>query len=170
MTDSPDLAIAGDVLVNIAQLAIEQVEGVRPTQPAASVSELLGGRRARGIVIDRDGDDVWVDLILAVAYGVEIPKAAKAAQQAVREGISSMTGLAVRSVNVSVESVELPDDEAASGATGEGVERGSALERGFASERGSATERGSALERGDAERGSAAEREPAAKRGPAPRG
>lgn len=120
MTEGPDLAIAGDVLLNIAQLALEQVDGVRPTQPPSSVTDLLGGRRARGIAIERDGEDVWVDLTLAVEYGVEIPKAAKAAQQAVREGMTSMTGLNVRSVNVAVESVELAAAAPSAGPGGSG--------------------------------------------------
>lgn len=111
MTHSSDLAISADVLLNIAQLAVEQVGGVRPIQPPARVGELLGGRRARGISIERDGDDVWVDLTLAVAYGSEIPKVAAAVQEAVREAIGSMTGAIVRSVNVTVESVELPEEE-----------------------------------------------------------
>lgn len=50
---------------------------------------------------------MWVDLTLAVTYGEEIPKVALAAQRAVREAVTSMTGLTVRSVNVAVEDVEL---------------------------------------------------------------
>ncbi len=141
MTEGPDLAIAGDVLLNIAQLALEQVDGVRPTQPPSSVTDLLGGRRARGIAIERDGEDVWVDLTLAVEYGVEIPKAANAAQRAVREGMTSMTGLNVRSVNVAVESVELA---AAGPSAGPGGSGGQApgqdpWERGATREGGPAT-------------------------------
>ncbi len=111
MSQTADLAISPDVLLNITQLAVEQVGGVRPTQPPARVGEFLGGRRPRGIHIDREGDEVWVDLSLAVSYGSEIPKVAVAVQGAVREAIGSMTGLVVRSVNVAVESVELPDED-----------------------------------------------------------
>lgn len=115
MTRAPDLAISADVLLNIAQLALEQVGGVRPTVPPARVGEILGGRRTRGVAIEREEDDVWVDLALAVDYGSEIPKVAAAVQAAVREAIVSMTGLNVRSVNVAVESVELPDEVAERG-------------------------------------------------------
>ncbi len=139
MTEGPDLAIAGDVLLNIAQLALEQVDGVRPTQPPSSVTDLLGGRRSRGIAIERDGEDVWVDLTLAVEYGVEIPKAAKAAQQAVREGMTSMTGLNVRSVNVAVESVELVAAAPTAGSGGSRAQAGQdPWERGATREGGPA--------------------------------
>ncbi|HZJ10407.1 MAG TPA: Asp23/Gls24 family envelope stress response protein [Trueperaceae bacterium] len=107
MTKSDDLDISPDVLYGIAQLAIDQLEGVRPIQPAVRVGEILTGRRAKGIAIERDGAEVWVALTVAVDYGVEIPKVAKAAQRSVREAVASMTGLAVRSVDVNVEAVDL---------------------------------------------------------------
>lgn len=115
MNENTELAISPDVLYGIVQLALEDVEGVRPIQPPARVGEFLGGRRSRGIAVERDGSEVWVELTLAVAYGKVIPKVAVAAQRAVREAVSSMTGLAVRSVNVAVEDVELAEEELPSG-------------------------------------------------------
>jgi len=111
MTGTNDLAIAGEVLHGIAHLALDQVEGVRPLQPAGRMGDILGGRRGRGIVIERDDDGVWVALSVSVDYGVEIPKVAVAAQRAVREAVASMTGLTVKSVNVSVESVQVREGE-----------------------------------------------------------
>ncbi len=115
MTESTDLDISADVLYGIVQLALEDVDGVRPIQPPARVGEFLGGRRSRGITVEREGDEVWVDLTLAVTYGKVIPKVAVAAQRAVREAVTSMTGLQVPSVNVAVEDVELADEELPSG-------------------------------------------------------
>lgn len=115
MTQSNDLAISPDVLYGIVQLALEEVDGVRPIQPPARVGEFLGGRRARGINVQREADEVWVELTLAVVYGKVIPKVARAAQRAVRESISSMTGLAVKSVSVAVEDVELVEEEPTGG-------------------------------------------------------
>lgn len=111
MNETTDLAISPDVLYGIVQLALEEVEGVRPIQPPARVGEFLGGRRSRGITVERDGEDVWVDLTLAVTYGKVIPKVAVAAQRAVREAVTSMTGLDVKSVNVAVEEVELAEED-----------------------------------------------------------
>ena len=111
MTETTELAISPDVLYGIVQLALEEVEGVRPIQPPARVGEFLGCRRSKGIAVERDGQDVWVDLTLAVEYGRVIPKVAVDAQRTVREAVSSMTGLDVRSVNVAVEEVELTEEE-----------------------------------------------------------
>ncbi len=110
MTEGVDLEIAPDVLYGIAQLALDEIQGLRPILPPARVGEFLTGRRAKGIEIERDGKDVFVDLRVAVSYGVEIPAAAAAAQRAVREAVASMTGLQVRSVNVDVVSVDAPEE------------------------------------------------------------
>jgi uncharacterized alkaline shock family protein YloU len=107
VTDATDLAIAPDVLVGIAQLALETIDGVRPVQPSQRMGEMLAGRRARGIAIERDASGVWIDLTVAVDYGIEIPKVAASVQRAVRESVASMTGLIVKSVNVFVEAVDL---------------------------------------------------------------
>src|SRR5690554_2396780 len=115
MSENTELAISADVLYGIVQLALEEVDGVRPIQPPARVGEFLGGRRSRGIAVEREGSEVWVDLTLAVSYGKVIPKVAVAAQRAVREAVSSMTGLEVRSVSVAVEDVELAEEEPSRG-------------------------------------------------------
>lgn len=110
MNEELDLEIAQDVLYGIAQLALDEIDGLRPIVPPARVGEFLSGRRAKGLAIERDGGDVYVDLRVAVAYGVEIPAAAAKAQKAIREAVASMTGLTVRSVNVQVESVDPPEE------------------------------------------------------------
>jgi len=112
VTEGPDLEISKDVLYGIAQLALDRIEGIRAIVPQARVGEILSGRRAKGIQIERHGEDVYVDLIVSVGYGVEIPAVAQQAQRAVREAVASMTGLKVRSVNVNVENIDLPEADA----------------------------------------------------------
>lgn len=108
MSDASQLELSQDVLYGIAQLALDQVEGVRPIAPPTRVGEFLTGRRAKGIQIERDGDEVDVSLTVAMMYGAEIPKVARRAQRSVREAVASMTGLHVRSVEVFVEAVDVP--------------------------------------------------------------
>lgn len=112
MTEGPDLEISKDVLYGIAQLALDRIEGIRAIVPQARVGEILSGRRAKGIHIERQGNDVTVELTVSVGYGVEIPAVAAQAQRAVREAVASMTGLVVRSVSVQVESIDLPEADA----------------------------------------------------------
>jgi uncharacterized alkaline shock family protein YloU len=108
----PRTRTLADVLYGIAQLALDQVDGVRTVTPPTRVGEFLTGRRAKGIVIDREGDDLTIDLNVSVTYGLQVPEVAKAAQRAVREAVASMTGLSVRSVDVHVEAIDLPAEGA----------------------------------------------------------
>lgn len=107
----PQPELGQDVLFGIAQLALEGVEGVAPQAPPARVGEFLTGRRAKGIRIVRDGEDLDIDLNVTVAYGLEIPRVAARARTEVREAIASMTGLNVRSVRVTVVGIDLPTDD-----------------------------------------------------------
>ena len=54
----PELELSPDALYGIAQLALDQVEGVRTITPPTRVGEFLTGRRAKGIVIEREDEAV----------------------------------------------------------------------------------------------------------------
>jgi uncharacterized alkaline shock family protein YloU len=103
-----ELDISQDALYGIAQLALDTVDGVKP-MASLRIGEILSGRRARGIRVERSGDSVAIDLHVRVLYGLEIPWVAREAQRAVREAVTSMTGLKVRSVDVTVEAVDVPE-------------------------------------------------------------
>ena len=107
-----EVDISKDVLVGIAGIALESVQGVTPVVPPVRVGEVLAGRRLRGINVQRDGSSVVVDLSVNVEYGGVIPDLARAVQQAVAENIELMTGLNVRAVNVTVQSVTVPHENA----------------------------------------------------------
>lgn len=105
-----ELVISQDVLFGITQLALEGVDGLSPTTPALRMGEILTGRRAKGIRIERNGDAVAIDLSVSATYGLAIPKLAQEAQRVIRESVGSMTGLTVESVNVIIESIDLPEN------------------------------------------------------------
>ena len=107
MTESTDLDISADVLYGIVQLALDQVDGLHTVQPPVRVGEILTGRRAKGIQVERGEGGISASLTVCVDYGVEIPKVAAEAQRAVREAVASMTGLSVQTVDVTVEDVDL---------------------------------------------------------------
>jgi uncharacterized alkaline shock family protein YloU len=111
----PELELSPDALYGIAQLALDQVEGVRTVTPPTRVGEFLTGRRAKGIVIDREDDRVSIALNVSVTYGVRVPEVARSAQRAVREAVASMTGLTVHTVDVHVEAIDLPEETPARG-------------------------------------------------------
>jgi uncharacterized alkaline shock family protein YloU len=108
-TNKKDLDISPDVLFGIAQLALEPIKGIKATTPPVSMGEFLTGKRAKGIKVERTGDNVRLLLNVRVRYGLSIPKVVKQAQKAVREAVASMTGLEVESVDVTVEAIDVPE-------------------------------------------------------------
>ena len=108
---TPQPELGSDVLFGIAQLALEQVEGLTTQAPPARVGEFLTGRRAKGIRIERESDGLVIDLSVTVAYGLEIPEVTARARTAVREAVGSMTGLSVRAVRVTVVGIDLPGED-----------------------------------------------------------
>jgi uncharacterized alkaline shock family protein YloU len=110
MSEDRDLDISPDVLFGIAQLALEGVEDLTPAMPPARVGEILSGRRAKGIRVERFGDAVRVVLNVSVTYGKPVPEVADQAQRAVREAVASMTGLEVETVDVYVDAIDLPPE------------------------------------------------------------
>jgi uncharacterized alkaline shock family protein YloU len=136
VSEPTGLELSQDVLYGIAWLALDQVEGVRPIAPPTRVGEFLTGRRAKGIQIERVGDEVDVALTVARMYGAEIPKVARRAQRSVREAVASMTGLRVRSVDVFVEVVDVPPAISAADRTAASEKRPKAISKPRASKGG----------------------------------
>jgi uncharacterized alkaline shock family protein YloU len=73
--------------------AAEQVPGVRVKR----------GRRRP--IVEVSGEPATATVVLAGRYGLVLPEAARAVQQAVAEALTSMLGLTVGSVDVEVEEV-----------------------------------------------------------------
>jgi uncharacterized alkaline shock family protein YloU len=63
------------------------------------------GRRARGIEIGRDGDDVTIELHVVVEYGLNLAEVASTVRNRVSYEVERLTGLPVRAVEVHIEDV-----------------------------------------------------------------
>lgn len=109
-TDNFEVEINKDVLIGIAGIALEGVKGVTPVTPPVKVGEVLAGKRLKGINVNRDGNNLTVDLSVNVDYGLEIPNVAREVQRCVAENIEVMTGLNVKAVNVTIQGIVLPNE------------------------------------------------------------
>ena len=101
--------ISEEVIAAIAVGAVREVEGVSGmmTNLGNSVSDLVNNRKnaqkgVRGVKIDMTGAALVLDLYLTVRYGHPIPEVAGKLQGSVSGAIESMTGFAVKAVNVHV--------------------------------------------------------------------
>jgi uncharacterized alkaline shock family protein YloU len=89
--------ISPDVLARYAADAAREVKGVRSLVPDRL-------RRHNGVRV-KDGDDVAIEIHLAVAAGVSIPTLGRELQQRIAEYLERMTGTTPATVDVVVRSI-----------------------------------------------------------------
>jgi uncharacterized alkaline shock family protein YloU len=109
--DLGSVQIHNGVIAVIARLAALRVEGV-VDMVGNLVDGLAGivGRKSsdRGVHVEIVDNSVVIEMSVVLEYGVSIPKTCWQIQHDVREGVESMTGKAVKAVNVLVQSVQFP--------------------------------------------------------------
>lgn len=120
--DQPELGeikINHNVVASIVRLAALQIPGVAGVGGGIvdGISELFAKRREsdhRGVrVTETDADAYAIELRVVINYGSEIGKTAYEVQVAVRKQVIAMTGKNVAKVDVIIEGVRLPEDQAA---------------------------------------------------------
>lgn len=90
--------ISEDVLASIAAGAVADVEGISGLMNLAAKKSNVRGVR---LAVDSEEGAV-IDLYVMIRYGYAIPDVAGKVQSAVSGAIESMTGFAVKAVNVHV--------------------------------------------------------------------
>lgn len=103
-----EVEISNDVLIGISSMALHGIKGLEPVVPPLAVPEVITGKKAKGLKIERTGRDVTVNVVVTVDYGINIRKTCEQAQKSVTENIEVMTGLKVNAVNITVQAVALP--------------------------------------------------------------
>lgn len=104
------IRIADEVVEIIAGLAASEVEGVAGMSSGlvGDIASMLTRNKnmAKGVKVEVGEHEAAVNLFITVEYGVSIPDVALRVQEAVKEGIESMTGLKVMETNVHVQGVQ----------------------------------------------------------------
>lgn len=113
--DTGKIVFADEVIATIAALAVNDVEGVASMSGnvVSGISERFGKKNVtKGVKVTVNADDVTVDASVNVKYGYAIQDVCRKLQEAMKNGIETMTGLTVSAVNVSVVSVVFEKSEA----------------------------------------------------------
>ena len=100
MTHAEELGcihISEEVLASIAAGAVADVEGISGLMNGSSKKS-----GARGVRMAVDEEGAVIDLFVMIRYGYAIPEVAGKLQGSVSGAIESMTGFAVKAVNVHV--------------------------------------------------------------------
>ena len=116
MTEKNELGhvrIDNNVIGVIANLALSDIQDIYHVGSSLShgIGEMFGKKNySKGIKVDLEEDNVFIDVNLDVKYGTKIPEVSKSAQEAVKEAVENMTGLSVINVNVNIQRVRFLDD------------------------------------------------------------
>jgi len=98
--------ISEEVIAIIAREAVREVDGFGSfaTTLGGEIAERLGSKKLthRGVKVHTAENEVSVEIFILVQYGAVIHSVAAAAQEAVASSMEAITGLAVKSVNVTV--------------------------------------------------------------------
>lgn len=99
--------ISNDVIATIAGLAALEVEGIETTTTFAD--KLL---KNNGVKIQIEDEDVNLDVMVMIEYGVSIPDIAFKVQENVKNTVETMTGLKVSQVNIHVQGISFRKEKA----------------------------------------------------------
>jgi uncharacterized alkaline shock family protein YloU len=112
--------IADAVVTKIASIAAREVRGVYDLGggSARAIGGLtrtvgIGDERMQGVSVEVGEREAAVDLTVVVEYGESIPRIAGALRENITRRIEGMTGLTVTEVNVAINDLYFPGDEAA---------------------------------------------------------
>ncbi len=111
--------IADAVVSKVAGIAAREVRGVHSMGGGASralggVTQRmgLGDERTQGVTVEVGEREAAIDLNITVEYGESIPQVANQVRENVVRRIEGITGLSVTEVNVTVNDLYFPGDEA----------------------------------------------------------
>ncbi|ACB85279.1 Asp23/Gls24 family envelope stress response protein [Natranaerobius thermophilus] len=105
--------IGNNVIGVIAYLALSDFDEIYNVGGGISegLSEFFGKKsQSKGINVELEEDNVFIDVNVDIKYGTKIPDVSKAAQEAVKEAVENMTGFSVTNVNVNIQRVRFPDE------------------------------------------------------------
>ncbi|MFE7048333.1 Asp23/Gls24 family envelope stress response protein [Streptomyces californicus] len=113
-------SIADVVVVKIAGMAAREIPGVHDmggglSRTLGAVRDRVPGGRpnmGRGVKVEVGERQTAIDLELVVEYGVSITELASDVRENVISAVERITGLEVVEVNIAIDDVRLPDDEA----------------------------------------------------------
>ncbi len=104
------ISIAEDVIASIARIAAERVDGIAQSSGGSSgLMSIFGGEDlAPNIKTELTGEQVRVELRIAVEYGYPVHEVAQGVQQNVQRDIESLAGITVTGIDVYVKKVAPP--------------------------------------------------------------
>ncbi len=97
------LRISQDVIATIAGSVVTEIPGVASLASGnVNLKGLLKKQSFKPITIEISDDVATIEVHVNLKSGAKIPEVASAMQQAIKEAVQNMTGIAVARVNVTI--------------------------------------------------------------------
>jgi len=112
--DEGKIKIADEVVSIITGLAATEIEGVAGMSGGlvGGIADMLGRKNlSKGVKVEVNDDEALIDVYVVIDYGKSIPDVAWQIQDNVKEAVEGMTGLNVKTINVHVQGVNLPEED-----------------------------------------------------------
>jgi uncharacterized alkaline shock family protein YloU len=120
-TERGTTSLADVVVTKVASIAAREVAGVHELGGgvARAVGDVrqrvgIGDQRSQGVSVEVGQREAAVDLTLVIEYGESIPQVSEAVRNNVIKRVEGITGLSVTEVNIAVNDLYFPGDEAPS--------------------------------------------------------
>lgn len=111
--------LADVVVTKVASIAAREVPGVHElgggvARAVGSLSQRagVGDQRTQGVSVEVGQREAAIDLTLVIEYGESIPQVSEAVRENVIKRVEGITGLSVTEVNIAVNDLYFPGDEA----------------------------------------------------------
>ena len=98
--DTGSINISEEVIITLAAAAAAEVEGVK--EPAVGDDNKVRKNLSRYVKADCSPDGIKIDISITLAYGCQLKTVSAAVQENIENKITTVTGIAVKSVNVNV--------------------------------------------------------------------
>jgi uncharacterized alkaline shock family protein YloU len=112
-------SIADAVVAKVAEIATREIRGVHELGGATervvsgAISKITGGAgRAAGVNVEVGEEEAAIDINMIAEYGMSIPEVANNVRQNVVNQVQAFTGLRVKEVNIAVNDLYFPGEEA----------------------------------------------------------
>jgi uncharacterized alkaline shock family protein YloU len=119
-TERGNTTISDAVVTKVAGIAAREVRGVHnlgggASRALGSVTQRVGlsDERSQGVSVEVGEKEAAVDLTVVVEFGESVPQVSQAIRDNVIKRIEAITGLSVTEVNVAVNDLYFPGDDAA---------------------------------------------------------
>lgn len=102
-----------NVVISIVSLATQEINGIASISrnSVSAIKSALSKNINRGIIIDFEGNQVFIDVFVNVKFGYSVKDVAFRVQENIKSSVESMTEFKVNAVNVHVVGVTFSEND-----------------------------------------------------------